>query len=94
MVKNIFAGGIQQSLSSHGNRDAVGPRSCQALRHLGVGGVFSGADNQPAGKTNTADSQTFICGVLIAVDGGGIGHGRVGVYPNGIRVFVSRHQRV
>jgi hypothetical protein len=31
---------------------------------------------------------------LIEVDGGGIGHGRVGVYPNGIRVFVSRHQRV
>ena len=47
-IEEIFSLGVDQSLTAHGHGDALGPGGVECLGHALVGGVFAGANDQPA----------------------------------------------
>ena len=55
IVEQVLPLGVDQPLAAHRHGDAVGARQNERLGHQLVVGVFSGADDQPAGERMRAD---------------------------------------
>ena len=61
-VEQVVAGGVDQPLAAHGDRDALGAAALQRFAHELVIGVLAGADDQAAGEAVGAELQNFRCG--------------------------------
>ena len=60
MVENVLARRVDKPLTADRHGDAVGTGNIQAAGHLGVGGVFAGAHDEPAGERDAADDERCI----------------------------------